>query len=166
MSTSQVSFADPFAIHQACLQWAHSTLNSHPVTVNLCFPSTAPQAASPIATAQPATEPPAGIQPHAQQGNSEQPLPKQTPAPYQSQHKPIVCRVISEVAHLSSRLTHPLLCACHGKSVQQLSADTMQLSSTCPVSGHTLTPAQLQRNDSMVQVCALLTHVILSQHSV
>lgn len=145
--------ADPFAIHQACLQWAHSVLHPHPVTVSLHFPSTNPQAATPPAQALPSTEPPPGVQPHTQQGNTEQPLPDPTPAPDKPQHPPIVCRVAAEVTHMSSMLTHPLICACHGMQVQQPPAHALQQSqTTCPVSGHTLTSAQLKRNDSMVQV--------------
>lgn len=151
-------FVDPFAIHQACLQWAHSVLNPHPITVSLHFPSTASQPAFPPAHALPATEPLPGVQ----QRCSEQPLPAQTPAPDKSRHQPTVCRVVSEVAHLSSSLTHPLVCACHGQEVQQPSADAMQQSQTiCPVSGHMLTPAQLKRNDSMVQVCIVQLTALL-----
>ena len=147
-------FADPFAIHQACLQWAHSVLNPHPVTVSLHFPSITIQSATPSAHAQPSTEPPPRVQLHPQLGKSEQPLTDQTSAPDKPQHKPIVCRVVSEVANMSSMLTHPLICACHSKQVQQPPADAMQQSQAiCLVSGHTLTPAQLKRHDSMVQVC-------------
>lgn len=154
--------ADPFAIHQACLQWAHSVLNPHPITVSLHFPSTPPPSATPPAHALPSTEPPPGVQLHTQQGDSEQPLPAQTPAPGKPQHKAIVCRVVSEVGDLSSMLTHPLVCACHGKEVQQPPADAMQQSpSICPVSGHMLTPAQLKHNASMVQVRILQLTALL-----
>lgn len=161
-------FADPFAIHQACLQWAHSILNPHPVTVSLHFPSTALQAATSPACAQPSTLLLPGVQPHTQPGPSEQPLPDQAPAPDKPplpdqapapdkpRHQPIVCRVVSEVAHMSSVLTNPLVCACHGKQVQQQQqapADVMQQSpATCSVSGRPLTSAQMKSNDSMVQV--------------
>ena len=148
--------ADPFAIHQACLRWARSVLNPHPVTVSLHFPSTDPQPATPPAQALPSTGPPPGVNLHTQLGNSEQPLPDPRPAPDKPQHKPIVCRVVSEVAHMSSMLTHPLICTCHSKQVQPSSADALQQSqTTCPVSGHTLTSAQLKRNDSMVEVCSI-----------
>lgn len=160
--------ADPFAIHQACLQWAHSILSPHPVTVSLHFPSTPLQAATSPACALPSTLPLPGVQLQTQQGPSEQPLPDQAPAPDKPRHKPIVCRVVSEVAHMSSVLAHPLVCACHGKQVQQQQqalADGMQQSQAiCPVSGRPLTPAQTKSNDSMVQVRNLQLPVPDSVH--
>ena len=113
-----------------------------------------PQSGISWANAQPSTDPSPGVQLHTQQSKSEQPLPDLTPAPDKPQHAPILCRVVSEVVNMSSKLTHPLICACHGNQVQQPPADaTQQTQATCPVSGHPLTSAQLKRNDSMVQVC-------------
>ncbi|KAL3135582.1 hypothetical protein ABBQ38_006062 [Trebouxia sp. C0009 RCD-2024] len=122
--------------------------------VSLQFPctTTTTQATTTLEQPLPSPEPSHCTQPHAQQGISAQPLHGQPPALDNLQHKAIVCRVVSEVAHLSSLLTPSRLCSWHGKPVQQPSAVSAQLPATCTVSGHTLTPAQLQYSDSMVQV--------------
>lgn len=141
--------ADPFAIHQACLQWAHSILNPQPLTVRLCFPSTPPQSVdhpAPLTT----TAPPA--QSHSQPGILQQPSPSQAGGPCQLQPQSLMCQVVSEVAQLSSLLTHPQVCPCHGVPVQQLLPGGLQQRHACALSGQCCTAAQLKQNTNMVQV--------------
>ena len=163
--------ADPFAIHQLCLRWLHSALHPQPSTITLQLPQPpyAPQASATPNPLGPSSNPtvdvnarsPASIRPssnltpHA--GSSTGPSPNQTPsqsvsASHGSLPVSLVCRVVSEVAELSSSLRHPLLCPCHGEPVHQSASHDQQQLFGRPVSGTCFQQLELKQSTGMVQV--------------
>ncbi|DBB01934.1 TPA: hypothetical protein ACH3X1_000525 [Trebouxia sp. C0004] len=159
--------ADPFAIHQLCLRWFHSALQPQPSTISLQLPlsPSAPQASATPTPLGPSSNPTAGvnakspgsippssnINPHA--GSSTGPLLNQTPAqPPGSLPVSLICRVVSEVAELSSSLCLPLLCPCHGEPVHQSASHDQQQLFGCRVSGTCFRQLELKQSAGMVQV--------------
>ncbi|KAA6419613.1 MAG: hypothetical protein FRX49_10338 [Trebouxia sp. A1-2] len=160
---------DPFAIHQLCLRWLHSALHPQPSTITLQLPQTpyAPQASATPTPLGPFSNPtvdvdaksptsdvpPSNLLPHA--GSSTGHLPNQPPhqsvsASDGSLPVSLICRVVSEVAELSSSLRHPLLCPCHGEPVRQSASHDQQQLFGCSVSGTCF--QQLEQGTGMVQV--------------
>ena len=165
--------ADPFAIHQLCLRWLHSALHPQPSTITLHLPQppSAPHAsATPTPTPlRPSSHPtvdvnaksPANVFPSSDltpnAGSSAGPSPSQTPsrsvsASHGSLPVSLVCRVVSEVAELSSSLRHPLLCPCHGDPVHQSESHDQQQLFGCCVSGICFQQLELKQGTGMVQV--------------
>ncbi|DBB14886.1 TPA: hypothetical protein ACH3X3_004487 [Trebouxia sp. C0006] len=155
---------DPFAIHQLCLRWLHSALHPQPSTVTLHLPAppSAPQACvTPTPSSNPTVDananspasshPSFSHTPHG--GSSTGPLLNQTvSASHGSLPASLVCRVVSEVAELSSSLRHPLLCPCHGEPVHQPASHDQQQAFGCSVSGTCFRQLQLKQSAGMVQV--------------
>ncbi|KAL3158750.1 hypothetical protein ABBQ32_011478 [Trebouxia sp. C0010 RCD-2024] len=97
-----MSVADPFAIQQACLQWAHSVTYRQAIAVSLHFPCNT-QATTTPEQPPPSTEPSHCSQSHAQQGSSAQ--------PYMASSLPSTnCNTRQQSAEWSQRL--PILHPC------------------------------------------------------
>lgn len=152
--------ADPFAIHQVCLQWLRTVIHPRPFIVSINLP----QLSHSISQAEV----------HLSQPRQQQPVQtKQQNSTDEDArgglHQPtrIICQAASEVMGLCHQLDHPTLCPCHGRPTSQAHQQASDSFCCCPVTGACLDKASLQADSGAVQVyaCTLLAHPVALWYS-
>ena len=144
--------ADPFAIHQVCLQWLRTVIHPRPFIVVINLPQLSHSASqAEVHLSQPRHQQP--VQTKQQNLTDEDTT--------GSLHQPgsIICQAACEVMGLCHQLDHPTLCPCHGRPTSQAHQQASD-SFCCPVTGASLDKASLQADSGAVQVyaCSLLSH--------
>ena len=137
--------ADPFAIHQVCLQWLRTVIHPRPFILTIDLPQLShTESQAEVHLSQPRHQQPVQTK---QQNLTD----KDTTG---SLHQPgsIICQAVSEVMGLCHQLDHPTLCPCHGRPASQAHQQASDSLCCCPVTGACLDRASLEAESGAVQV--------------
>ena len=141
--------ADPFAIHQVCLQWLRTVLHAKPFVVTIALP-------------QLGQDDMAAYSDQHESGQTEKLDPTQEGTAGKLQQSPlIVCQAASEVMGLFQKLDHPKVCPCHAQPLAQFHQQHPEGCCSCPATGDALAGADLKPDASAVQVNATLSCSVL-----
>lgn len=141
--------ADPFAIHQVCLQWLRTVLHAKPFVVTIALPQLGQNGV-------------AAISDQHGSGQTEKLDPTEEGTAGKLQQSPlIVCQAASEVMGLFQKLDHPKVCPCHAQPLAQVHQQHPEGCCSCPVTGEALAAADLKPDSSAVQVNATVSCSVL-----